>query len=293
MYRLLGNDQKEYGPVSLDAVKQWIAERRANARSLARAEGGADWKPLAEFPEFSAALAAAARPPSLPILPAHAGAGAVLPAAHSALAIASLVLGLLGFCSAGLSALVGLILGIVALVRIRQSEGRLGGQGFAIAGICVSGFFLLLFPILLGLLLPAFAKAKSRAQGINCVNNLKQLGLAMRIYSNDHQDKFAAAENWCDVLLPSLGSPKMFQCYADQSGQRCSYAFNARLSGMDEGKINPKTVLFFEIDGGWNVSGGPSLVLSRPRHTFVSVCFADGPVAQVNKSGLSGLRWDP
>ena len=158
MYRILGSDQKEYGPVSLEAVKQWIAERRANARSLARAEGGADWKPLAEFPELSEALAAAARPPTLSTQPAHTGAGAVMPAEHSALAIASLVLGLLGFCSAGLSALVGLILGIVALVRIRQSEGRLGGQSFAIAGICVSGFFLLLLPIVLGLLLPGFAQ---------------------------------------------------------------------------------------------------------------------------------------
>ncbi len=293
MYRIRGHDQKEYGPVSGEAVKQWIAGRRANARSFAQAEGSPDWKALSEFPEFSEALAAAARPPSLPTQPAHASAGGTTPAGNSGLAIASLVLGLLGFCSAGLTALVGLILGIIALVRIRQSAGRLGGQGFAIAGICVSGFFLLLIPIQLGLLLPALAKAKSRAQGINCVSNLKQLGLAMQIYSNDHQDKFAAAENWCDALRPNVSSGKILQCYADRSGQRCSYAFNARLSGMEEGKIDPKTVLFFETDGGWNVSGGPSLVISRPRHTFVNVCFKDGRVEQVSKAGLSQLRWDP
>src|SRR5437773_11589896 len=44
--------------------------------------------------------------------------------------------------------------------------------------------------ILAGLLLPALAKAKARAQRISCVNNLKQVGLAMRMWSNDHGDKF-------------------------------------------------------------------------------------------------------
>ena len=44
--------------------------------------------------------------------------------------------------------------------------------------------------ILAGLLLPALAKAKARAQRINCVSNLKQVGLAFRMFSNDHSDKF-------------------------------------------------------------------------------------------------------
>jgi prepilin-type N-terminal cleavage/methylation domain-containing protein len=44
--------------------------------------------------------------------------------------------------------------------------------------------------ILAALLLPALAKAKARAQRISCVNNLKQVGLAFRMFSNDHEDKF-------------------------------------------------------------------------------------------------------
>jgi len=45
--------------------------------------------------------------------------------------------------------------------------------------------------ILAAMVLPALSKAKTKAQGIYCMNNLKQLQLAMVIYANDNQDKFA------------------------------------------------------------------------------------------------------
>lgn len=60
------------------------------------------------------------------------------PAKTSGLAVASLVLGILGFCSAGLTALVGFVLGLVSLRKIKKSGGRLGGRGLAIAGTWVS-----------------------------------------------------------------------------------------------------------------------------------------------------------
>jgi prepilin-type N-terminal cleavage/methylation domain-containing protein len=45
--------------------------------------------------------------------------------------------------------------------------------------------------ILAAMLLPALAAAKKKAQKINCVNNLKQVGLAFRIWSGDNSDKYA------------------------------------------------------------------------------------------------------
>lgn len=50
--------------------------------------------------------------------------------------------------------------------------------------------------ILAGLLLPALAKAKTKAQGIMCMNNNKQMMLAWRLYSDDSVDQLVGAANW-------------------------------------------------------------------------------------------------
>src|SRR5467141_1097403 len=44
--------------------------------------------------------------------------------------------------------------------------------------------------ILAGLLLPALAKAKAKAKRIECVNQLKQIGIGLRMWANDNGDKF-------------------------------------------------------------------------------------------------------
>lgn len=62
MYKIIGGDGREYGPVSAEQLRQWIREGRANANTQAAAEGSNDWKPLASFPEF-AELPTALSPP--------------------------------------------------------------------------------------------------------------------------------------------------------------------------------------------------------------------------------------
>ncbi len=71
MYKIIGGDQKTYGPISAEQMRQWIAEGRANGGTLAQAEGATDWKPLSAFPEFAEALGpqgppGAAAPPAAP-----------------------------------------------------------------------------------------------------------------------------------------------------------------------------------------------------------------------------------
>lgn len=64
-YKIIGGDQKEYGPVTAEQLRQWIAEGRVNAQTQVQAEGTAEWKPLASFAE----LAATAGTPPSPMVP--------------------------------------------------------------------------------------------------------------------------------------------------------------------------------------------------------------------------------
>jgi len=52
MYKVIGSDGKEYGPVTAEQLRQWVAEGRANAQTRVQAEGSAEWKPLSVFPEL-------------------------------------------------------------------------------------------------------------------------------------------------------------------------------------------------------------------------------------------------
>jgi prepilin-type N-terminal cleavage/methylation domain-containing protein len=52
--------------------------------------------------------------------------------------------------------------------------------------------------ILAGLLLPALAKAKSKAKQAQCINNTKQIGLAFKVYNGDHDDLYPVHTQWND-----------------------------------------------------------------------------------------------
>jgi len=74
------------------------------------------------------------------------------------------VLGVLGLFTCGGTALFGLILGIIAMVKVGNSRSELRGKGLALAGVIVSGVFLLMVPIFAALLLPALAGAHNEAR---------------------------------------------------------------------------------------------------------------------------------
>ena len=66
MYRIIGNDGQEYGPVTAAQLREWMAAGRANALTLVQAEGSTEWKPLGSIAELASALGTAAPAPPAP-----------------------------------------------------------------------------------------------------------------------------------------------------------------------------------------------------------------------------------
>ncbi|HEY1173905.1 MAG TPA: prepilin-type N-terminal cleavage/methylation domain-containing protein [Verrucomicrobiae bacterium] len=114
--------------------------------------------------------------------------------------------------------------------------------------------------ILAGMLLPALSKAKARAQGAGCMNNLKQVATAASMYLGDNKDKityglvrmdsghdiswddllsnyangslvlsgdFAASQDYWRLTLPAEKASKVFKCPADKLVVTASWANTA------------------------------------------------------------------
>jgi type II secretory pathway pseudopilin PulG len=166
MYRIIGGDGKEYGPVSAEQIQQWLKAGRVDALTKAAREGTTDWRPIGEFPE---------------LMPAP-----YVEAQTDGKAIGSLVCGILSVtilsCLAGIPAI---ILGHMSRSAIRKSLGQLKGEGMALAGLILGYVSLAIIPVILiiaTISIPSLLRSRQAANESAAVANLRTINTAEVTY---------------------------------------------------------------------------------------------------------------
>ncbi|PYM10673.1 MAG: hypothetical protein DME18_15770 [Verrucomicrobia bacterium] len=180
--------------------------------------------------------------------------------------------------------------------------------------------------ILAALLLPALAKTKAKANRIQCLNNLKQIGAASHLFSNEHGDKFPAqistnqggsleynrsAPNVAGLFFFSyrnfqamsneLGTPKILVCRSDPRPAATSFATLedenvSYFTGLHAEPAKPNSILA----GDWNLTNSMTRLTNTPggaefnliwtkqvHERRGNVLFADGRVELLTSFSMS------
>jgi type II secretory pathway pseudopilin PulG len=106
-------------------------------------------------------------------------------------AIASLILGILGLPTVGLAlvgAMLGIVLGVVGLVKARNAPTEYGGKGMAVAGIALSVISIVVMPFFLGIIaaiaIPSFLRARVSANESAVIGDVRSVLVAEASYQS-------------------------------------------------------------------------------------------------------------
>ena len=106
--------------------------------------------------------------------------------------------------------------------------------------------------ILAGLLLPALARSKEKAQQIKCLGNEKQIGLAFMLFADDNQDGYPATSNW-DNFGGTVGKSDAYGGFTAESNRPLNrYAGNVGVFHCPSDKGDS---LWPQFKTAWELSG--------------------------------------
>lgn len=205
---------------------------------------------------------------------------------------------LVTICSMPLAGMLGLLLGIIAILKM--GDERTATKRIAFLGTKVSLAACTLLAAILflgGGIGPSIDGPGYYA--MECENNLRQLNGAAINYATDYKGHLPPADSWPKYLVKGgyIMDETLLCPVAREAGR--GYAINANLRGLkiDDIRQRSSTVLFFECAPGSPPAGGPELLPPEPRYKDPSGCFvfgfADGHAEWVSPKNLGQLNWDP
>jgi len=190
-------------------------------------------------------------------------------------------------------------LAIIACVVITLRRKYLKGYSYTVVPFC------LLLMWISALAVVGFRKITHAyiEKNFAATYNLRQLGRVMSEYSEDHDGYLPVANQWCDILMEYDGNLSE-SSFKHPVKEGSSIAFNKNLDGLRLADVPGKTVLLFEAEGGWNLTGGPELLKKECiNRDFVDVLLVNKDIKSYwiknegfrehSEDNFKPLRWKP
>src|SRR5579859_5250723 len=135
----------------------------------------------------------------------------------------------------------------------KETPVRHHRSGFTLIELLV---VIAIIAILAAILFPVFSQAREKARATSCLSNCRQLGLAITMYADDHDEAYPCScmqgmgmgmqnmQSWLDTTQPYIKNWSIFRCPSDSSPlwtnmnsmgvmRRSSYGFNAYFIPVD------------------------------------------------------------